>query len=48
MALVQTTLTPNPAMELTAPQVTLAASAAALPPAAQPARQPPPSLSLGR
>jgi len=34
-------------MELTAPQVTLAASAAALPPAAQPARQPPPSLSLG-
>ena len=39
--------TPNHALQRTAPAVTLAASAAAFPPAMQPARQPPPSLSLG-
>ena len=38
---------PNHALQRTAPAVTLAASAAAFPPAVQPARQPPPSLSLG-
>ena len=38
---------PNHALQRTAPAVTLAASAAALPPTVQPARQPPPSLSLG-
>ena len=41
------TETPNHALQRTAPAVTLAASAAALPPTMQPARQPPPSLSLG-
>ena len=40
------TATPNHALQRTAPAVTLAASAAALPPTVQPARQPPPSLSL--
>jgi gluconokinase len=39
--------TPNQALQRTAPAVTLAASAAAFPPAVQPARQPPPPLSLG-
>ena len=38
---------PNQALQRTAPAVTLAASAAALPPTAQPSRPPPPSLSLG-
>jgi hypothetical protein len=38
---------PDHALQRTAPRVTLAASAAAFPPAVQPARQPPPSLSLG-
>ena len=41
------TATPNHALQRTAPAVTLAASAAAFPPTKQPARQPPPSLSLG-
>ena len=41
------TATPNHALQRTAPAVTLAASAAAFPPTMQPARQPPPSLSLG-
>ena len=41
------TATPNHALQRTAPAVTLAASAAAFPPTVQPARQPPPSLSLG-
>ena len=35
------------ALQRTAPAVTLAASTAAFPPTMQPARQPPPSLSLG-
>ena len=39
--------TPNQALQRTAPAGTLAASAAALPPTMQPARQPPQSLSLG-
>ncbi len=39
---------PNQALQRTAPAVTLAASATALPPTVQPARQPPQSLSLGR
>ena len=38
---------PNHALQRTAPAVTLAASTAAFPPTMQPARQPPPSLSLG-
>lgn len=39
---------PNHALQRTAPAVTLAAhSATASPPAAQPSRQPPRSLSLG-
>jgi hypothetical protein len=38
---------PNHALQRTAPAVTLAASTAAFPPTVQPARQPPPSLSLG-
>ena len=41
------TATPNHALQRTATAVTLAASAAAFPPTVQPARQPPPSLSLG-
>jgi len=40
------TATPNHALQRTAPAITLAASAAALPPTVQPARQPPPPLSL--
>ena len=47
MSLTEHTRTsPNHALQRTAPAVTLAASAAALPPTVQPARQPPPSLSL--
>ena len=41
------TATPNHALQRTAPAVTLAASCLRLSPAMQPARQPPPSLSLG-
>ena len=39
--------TPNHALQRTAPAVTLAASGLRLSPTMQPARQPPPSLSLG-
>ena len=39
--------TPNHALQRTAPAVTLAASCLCLSPTVQPARQPPPSLSLG-
>lgn len=39
--------TPNQALQRTAPAVTLAASGLRLSPTMQPARQPPPSLSLG-
>ena len=38
---------PNHALQRTAPAVTLAASGLRLSPTVQPARQPPPSLSLG-
>ena len=41
------TATPNPALQRTAPAVTLAASCLRLSPTTQPARQPPRSLSLG-
>ena len=42
-----TTATPNHALQPTGAAVTAPASAAAFPPTVQPARQPPPSLSLG-